>query len=69
MINETSTAWKNIYYTAYTNQYIILRVFMLLRNGIYIYSIKGADKSEFLALKSNSLGSDSCFAFKNTDLH
>ena len=26
MINETSIVWKNIYYTAYTNQYIILRV-------------------------------------------
>lgn len=42
---------------------------MLLRNGIYIYSINSADKSGPLALKSNSLGSDSCFTFKNGDLH
>lgn len=42
---------------------------MLLRSGIYIYSINIADKSGFLALKSNSLGSDSCLTFKNGDLH
>lgn len=42
---------------------------MLLRNGIYIYSINGANKSGFLALKSNSYGIDSCFTFKNGDLH
>lgn len=42
---------------------------MLLRNGIYIYSINGADKSGFFALKSDSYSSDSCFTFKNGDLH
>lgn len=42
---------------------------MFLRNGIYIYSIKGVDKLEFFVLKFNFLGSDLCFIFKNSDLY
>lgn len=43
--------------------------FMLLRNSIYINNINGANKSGFLALKSNSYSIDSCFTYKNGDLH